>query len=56
MRPTHAPRLRRDMKRISELLALAREKHREKQLIKAVGYRPDGSLIMEATIKRQSAF
>jgi len=42
------PRLRRDMKRISELLALAREKHREKQLIKAVGYRPDGSLIMEA--------
>lgn len=42
------PRLQRDMKRIGELLAIAREKHREKQLIKAVGHRPDGSLIMLA--------
>lgn len=42
------PQLTEQMERIAELLRIAREKHREKEMIKAVGYRPDGTLIMLA--------
>jgi len=40
------PRLRRDLERVRQLIRVAREKTREKEMIKAVGYRKDGSLIM----------
>lgn len=40
------PRLERDFQRMHELIAIARKRHREKEMIKAVGYREDGSLIM----------
>lgn len=42
------PQLTEQMERIGELLRIAREKHREKEMIKAVGYLPDGTLIMAA--------
>lgn len=42
------PRLRNDLARIHRLIELARKMNREKEMIKAVGYRADGSLIMLA--------
>src|SRR5690606_26777926 len=49
------PRLERDLARIKHLIRLAREKSREKEMIKAVGYREDGSLIMLADYREAQA-
>lgn len=42
------PRLRRDLERVQHLIGFARAMNREKEMVKAVGYRDDGSLIMLA--------